>query len=86
MGVGTLLATSVPATLLLAEGNLPKTVSLLHSSRTKSITLFGLVMFLQRYQKATQLLWIKKTDILIITHQTGGWVSHGFVFCFCKDE
>ncbi|KAG5396023.1 hypothetical protein IGI04_017837 [Brassica rapa subsp. trilocularis] len=51
VGVGTLLATSVPATLLLAEGNLPKT----------------------RYQKATQLLWIKKTDILIITHQTGGW-------------
>ncbi|KAH0925073.1 hypothetical protein HID58_017329 [Brassica napus] len=73
VGVGTLLATSVPATLLLAEGNLPKTVSLLHSFGTKSITLFGLVMFLQRYQKATRLLWIKKTDILIIIHQTGGW-------------
>ena len=86
VGVGTLLATSVPATLLLAEGNLPKTVSLLHSFGTKSITLFGLVMFLQRYQKATRLLWIKKTDILIIIHQTGGWVSYGFVFWCCKDE
>ncbi|CAH8360042.1 unnamed protein product [Eruca vesicaria subsp. sativa] len=31
VGVGTLLATSVPATLLLAEGNLPKTNFLLHS-------------------------------------------------------
>ncbi|CAN6831560.1 unnamed protein product [Brassica oleracea] len=40
VGVGTLLATSVPATLLLAEGNLPKLTSLLHSFGTKSITLF----------------------------------------------
>lgn len=86
VGVGTLLATSVPATLLLAEGNLPKLTSLLHSFGTKSITLFGLVMFLQRYRKATQLLWIKKTDILIITHQTGGWVSYGFGSSYCKDN
>lgn len=83
MGVGTLVATAIPATLLLAEGNLQKWliffVSLLHSSGTKNIKCWLIYNVLQRYQKVTQLLWIEKTGILIITHQTGGWVSFGFV-------
>lgn len=86
MGVGTLVATSIPATLLLAEGNLQKKrvffVSLLQSFGTKSINFVWSYNVLQRYQKTTRLLWIDKTGILIITHQTGGWVSYGFVYVF----
>lgn len=68
MGIGTLLATSVPVTLLVAEGNLPKTTSCIFSSFFCD-KVYGLVWSYNvsaEIPKSHSSLWI---DWRVISHE-----------------